>query len=311
MIRAVNVRQLRYFLQIAELRSFTRASMVLHVAQPALSRQIRQLEEEFETPLFHRSERGVTLTDAGRLLRDRAADILRRLDGLRDEIGSQASTPVGEVTIGMPPSMRELVTVPLIAAARLRYPGLTLHVQEGISMALAEQARGGGLDYVVISDSEPLAHLEGRPLLAESMFLVGPPDAKLDAARSVSLKRVSKVSLALTSRPNSLRLIIEEALAREGLSIDLVVDTNSTTAMLDLIEAGVAWSVLPFCAVATRWRQKRLSIAPVRGLTVRWTIAHARERGLTHAADRLIALTEELTRAAVLAGHWRSAALQR
>ncbi len=307
----MNMRQLQYFLQIARVSSFSRAASVLHVAQPALSRQIRSLEDELGTPLFIRSERGVSLTDAGRLLHERAGELLNQLERLRDEVGALATSPRGEISIGMPPSMREVLTVPMICEARRRYPDLILHLHEGISMTLAEFTRSGRLDCAIVSDTEPMALLESRALLAESLYLIGPPDLRLDRSRPIGLKQVSASTLILTSRPNSLRLIVEDALSRARLPMNLVVDSNSTAAMLDLVAAGVGCTVLPYCAVAERLESAALSAAPIRNLKVSWTMIHARERGLSTAAGLIQSLLVELAGERITAGRWPTARLSR
>jgi len=305
----VNIRQLQYFLQVAELGSFTRAAGVLHVAQPALSRQIRSLEEQLGATLFNRSERGVSLTDAGRLLRDRAGELLNQLERLRDDVGAYAAAPRGEVSIGMPPSMREMLTVALIRESRLRFPHVVLHLHEGISMTLAEFARAGKLDWAVVSGTESMVLMENKPLLSEGLFLIGSPSSMSSGDRALPLKRVSDSTLILTSRPNSLRLIVEEALSKAHLPMDLVVDANSTAAMLDLVEAGVGSTVLPYCAAAERLQAGTVTGAPVRGLNVGWTVIHSRERGLSTAASVVQALLFELAQDRVTAGRWATAKL--
>lgn len=305
----MNVRQLQYFLQIAELRSFTRAANVLHIAQPALSRQIRALEEELGTTLFNRFERGVTLTETGLLLRERAAGILRDLDRLRDEIAAHGGDPRGEVSLGMPPSMREMVTVPLAGEVRARYPQVVLHLHEGISVFLNEQVRLGKIDCAVVSDLESLSQVQSEPLLSEQLYLLGPPDAALSVDRPVSLETVSSHSLILTSRPNSLRLIVENALAAQHLPLSIAIDGNSTAAMVDLVAKGLGYSVLPYCAAHEGLKHGRLSCAPVESLRVSWTLIHSRERGLSPVGAHIRALLQELIRTRVAGAGWPSAAL--
>jgi LysR family transcriptional regulator, nitrogen assimilation regulatory protein len=113
----VNLRQLSYFLQIAELQSFTRAASVLHVAQPSLSRQMQMLEHELGVLLFVRSDKGVKLTDAGVALQERASAVLQQVRQIRDEVGLQSKAPKGELSFGLPPSLCDLITVPLSASS--------------------------------------------------------------------------------------------------------------------------------------------------------------------------------------------------
>jgi LysR family nitrogen assimilation transcriptional regulator len=305
----MNVRQLQYFLQIAELRSFTRAANVLHIAQPALSRQIRALEEELGTALFHRFERGVTLTEAGVLLRERAATILRDLERLRDDIAAHGSDPRGEVSLGMPPSMREMVTVPLAVELRARHPQVVMHLFEGISVFLNEQVRLGKIDCAVVSDLEPLAQVESEPLLSEQLYLLAPASAGLRTDQPVSLEQVAEQTLILTSRPNSLRLIVENALTAAQLPLRIAIDGNSTAAMIDLVAQGIGCSVLPYCAADSGLRHGRLSAAPIEGLRVAWTVIYSRERGLSPTGALIRGLVQEMVRSRIQSGNWPNAAL--
>lgn len=305
----MNVRQLQYFLQIAELRSFTRAANVLHIAQPALSRQVRALEEELGTTLFHRFERGVTLTEAGLLLRERAATILRDLERLREDIAAHGDEPRGEVSLGMPPSMREMITVPLAGELRARHPKVVMHLLEGISMFLNEQVRLGKIDCAVVSDLEPLAQVESEPLLSEQLYLLAPPGAGLRTDQPITLEAVSEQTLILTSRPNSLRLIVENALAAAQLPMRIAIDGNSTAAMVDLVAQGIGCSVLPYCAADAGLQDGRLCAAPVEGLRVAWTVIYSRERGLSPTGVLVRGLLQELVRSRVGGGRWPSARL--
>ena len=142
----MNIRQLHYFLQVAEQKSFTRAAAVLHVAQPALSRSVRALEADLGVALFERSERGVALTDAGHLLKRRAADLLAEFAHVRDEVGARARELGGEFMFGMPPSMQHLATLPLLRAFRREHPGVLLRFTEGISVTLSEGLQAGRID---------------------------------------------------------------------------------------------------------------------------------------------------------------------
>ena len=305
----MNVRQLQYFLQIAELRSFTRAANVLHIAQPALSRQIRALEEELGTALFHRFERGVTLTEAGLLLRERAATILHDLERLRDDIAARGADPRGEVSLGMPPSMREMITVPLASELRSRHPQVVMHLFEGISVFLNEQVRLGKIDCALVSDLEPLTQVESEPLLSEQLYLLAPASAGLRTDQPVTLEKVAEQTLILTSRPNSLRLIVENALAAAQLPLRIAIDGNSTAAMIDLVARGIGCSVLPYCAADSGLREGRLSAAPIDGLRVAWTVIYSRERGLSPAGTLIRELLREMVRDRIAAGHWASATL--
>src|SRR3954468_11508887 len=130
--------QLKYFLRVAELRSFSKAADVLHVAQPAITRQIRLLEEELGVALFHRHSRGSEPTEAGQLLEIRAAELLRMADQTRVDVVSRAVVPTGTVRIGFPPSVGNLLLGSPVAAYHAKYPGVLISLVEGYNQVLQE-----------------------------------------------------------------------------------------------------------------------------------------------------------------------------
>ena len=142
----MDLRQLEYFVRVAELGSFTRASSVLRVAQPALSRQVRALEVELRQTLFERNGRGVTLTDAGRLLLAHGRGILQQVARARQELDEQRGAAAGALSIGLPPSLSRTHTAPLVEGFRARFPRATLTVLEGLSTYMLEWLQLGRID---------------------------------------------------------------------------------------------------------------------------------------------------------------------
>ena len=129
----MEIKQLRYFVQVAELGGFTRAAIVLRVAQPALSRQVRALEVELRQPLFDRNGRGVTLTEAGKRLLAHGRGILQQVERARQDLDDQRGAVSGLLSVGLPPSVSRTLTAPLVEAFRERFAGATLTVVEGLS----------------------------------------------------------------------------------------------------------------------------------------------------------------------------------
>jgi LysR family transcriptional regulator, nitrogen assimilation regulatory protein len=305
----MNLRQLRYFLSIAELRSFTRAAEVLHIAQPALSRQVRMIEDELGTQLFVRFDRGVTLTEAGELLRDRASDLLRQFDELRNDVISGVDEPRGELAVGMPPSMREMITGPLVDAYCRSHSQVTLHIQEGISVDLSKLIQDGKLDcaVIVILSEQPISKIE--PFVREQLFLVGPPEGSLELDVPVTLEQVSAKPMILTSRPNSLRLVLENALGHDRLPLNLVADGNSTEMMIELVGYGLACSVLPYCAIRNALQRGTLSAAPISDLWIDWGFITPNHRGVSTARQAFKTLLFEQATQRIESKEWLSAVL--
>src|SRR5205085_4415586 len=139
----MDLKQLDYFVRVAELGSFTRAAAVLAVAQPALSRQVRLLEVELRQTLLLRNGRGVTTTDAGKLLLDHGRGILRQVERAREDLGKVRGTLGGRVAVGLPPTIAKVMAVPLIREFRKRLPEAALSISEGLSISMQEWLLAG------------------------------------------------------------------------------------------------------------------------------------------------------------------------
>ena len=126
----MDLKQLEYFVRVAEMGSFTRASISLDVAQPALSRQIRLLEVELRQNLLTRNGRGAVPTEAGKLLLEHGRGILHQVQLTREELGAARGALAGRVSIGLPPSLSKLITVPLVLAFREHLPQAQLTLTE-------------------------------------------------------------------------------------------------------------------------------------------------------------------------------------
>ncbi|HNB44131.1 MAG TPA: LysR family transcriptional regulator, partial [Burkholderiaceae bacterium] len=132
----MNLKQLEYFVQVAELGSFSRAAQVLDIAQPALSRQVRALEIELHETLLLRNGRGVALTEPGRRLFEHGVAILQHVAQAREDMGASRDEPVGRLTVGLPPSLGRRLTLPLIDRFRSGLPRARLAVVEGLTAHL-------------------------------------------------------------------------------------------------------------------------------------------------------------------------------
>jgi LysR family nitrogen assimilation transcriptional regulator len=280
-------RQLTYFVNIADLGSFTRASAALYVAQPALSRQMQLLEEDLGVKLFKRTESGVALTEAGALLRERAGALLNQLRQVRDEVSAMSPEPQGRLHLGMPPSLFDLATVPIVAAYRSQYPRVELAITEGVSLALHHMVLDGRLDVAVLAATEPLSTLVSVPLVREQLYLIARPEDPVAVGLDVvPLSRLEGLPLVVTQHPNAMRLIAQEALKTAGITTVSVLECNSSRLIAAAVACGVGYSVVPYSGAAAEVAAGRLQAVPVEGLSVTWQLVHSRERILSTAAER-------------------------
>lgn len=305
---AMDVRQLGYFLAIAEAGSFSAAGARLRISQSALSRQVLLLERELGAPLFERYARGVHLTETGRLLQARAAPLLRQLDSLRSEITDRREIPTGEFHVGIPRSMRALLSQPVLARFLAAYPTVFLGYVEDTSALVRDRLLRGALDLGLLSSHEPAPTLDCRPFFREQMYLVGPVSAGLRPEAPVELAALDGLPLFAVSRPASLRTALESAAAAARMSLCIRAELNSTV-MLDLVAAGAGHAVYSYCGLHQHLMAGTVSAAPIRGLHIEWILATARDRPLT-LANRLFQrmLHAELAQR-IGTGDWPSAEL--
>src|SRR5271170_120680 len=178
----VDLKQLEYFRHVAELGSFTRAASFLSVVQPALSRQVRQLEIELGQNLFDRNGRGVVLTDAGTRLLEHTRGILTQIGRARQELEDQRKGDSGHFTLGLPPSLGRSVTVPMVKAFAAQLPNARLATVEGLSAYILEWLSVGRVDCALVYNAPTAPNVDLQPLLDEQLFLISPLPAR--AART-------------------------------------------------------------------------------------------------------------------------------
>jgi len=248
----MDLKQLEYFVRVAELGSFTRAAQLLGVAQPALSRQVRLLEVELRQNLLSRNGRGATPTEAGRVLLEHGRGILHQVERAREELARVRSGLAGRVAVGLPPSVARMLTVPLTRAFRQQLPDAQLSISEGLSSAMLENLRSGRLDIAVLYNPGSPSGVELHPLAEEELQLVQPrpPGLQEDPPPPpVTLAEVARMPLVIPTRPNAFRTHLESAMAAQGCIPQIALEIDGVSAILDLVADGAGCAILPRNAV--------------------------------------------------------------
>jgi LysR family transcriptional regulator, nitrogen assimilation regulatory protein len=305
----VDLRQLQYFLQVCDANSISGAAKHAHVSQPALSRQLKLLEEELGTPLFQRHSRGIAFTDAGLILRDKATKLLEAASRIRSDIMSSASQPHGVLAVATLSSLREYLIAPSLAAFSVKHNKVCFRILEGTSLAGRDAVATGNVDVAFVSTHEDLGSLGMRRLLTEQLFLVGHADAGLSRDRSVSVSALSGSNLILTARPNSLRVIVDRALQRMNVKAHVAFEVGSLEMAMHLVQLRQGFSTFPYSAVEGYYRRGLVCIAPLKNLFISWALAYSLERRLSTAARLFIDLATDYARMRVTAGNWPTACL--
>jgi LysR family nitrogen assimilation transcriptional regulator len=246
----MDLKQLEYFVRVAELGSFTKASLSLDVAQPALSRQVRLLEVELRQNLLVRNGRGATPTEAGKLLLEHGRGILHQVDRAREELGRVRGALAGRVAIGLPPSLSRVLAVPLTRAFREQLPEARLSISEGLSAHMQEWLVTGRLDIAVLYNAQPSPDIEIAPLQDEELLLVEPRAPGLTEEPPIPLTAVALLPLVIPSRPNAIRMQVEAAMAAVGVRPLVALEIDGVSAILDLVADGAGAALLSRNAVA-------------------------------------------------------------
>jgi LysR family transcriptional regulator, nitrogen assimilation regulatory protein len=298
----VEIRQLEYFVEIARQRGFSRAAAHLYIAQSALSRQISLLEQELGVALLLRTGRGVQLTEAGEVFLARAESIIRQCRQIRQEV-APANAPGGELSIGMPPSLSATLAAPLLSGLRERFPLIFVDAWIETSILLREFVIRGKLDIAVLGLAESESVLNTQALVTEDLFLVGSGAARLDPDNVVSIAEAAATPLILTSRPNSIRVLVESALKQHGVP-KIVMEVNSVPLLLELVEAQIGHTILPYSAIQASLHKQLLTASRLADLSLDWVIATSRERPLSAGAVRAQELMRQIVDEAIATGRW-------
>lgn len=258
----MDMRFLKSFLTVAEVSSMSQAAGILHVSQPALSRQIRLLEDEVGAPLFNRNGRGVTLTPAGLLMRARAEEIMHQMSLARTEVSEIARLPAGTVDIGMTPVIAQEIAAPLITHFAAHHPEVRITIVEGLSGHLCEWLSAGriGLGILDLHDRMPALHFE--PVRTEDLLLIGPGGSNM-LTRPVPLEDLPSYPLILTTRQHILRQQIDAMAQQAGLKLNIAYEIDTFNAIRQLVLEGFGYAIAPRQFVEDDVSAGRLSIAPI------------------------------------------------
>lgn len=307
----METRRLQAFIKIVDLGSLTRAAEFLCVAQPALSQQVVSLEHDFGVPLLKRSRSGVTPTPAGRALYRHAQVILKQLSQARSEVKHISAEITGVVSMGMPLSSAIMIIGPLLELMRGSYPGVQLHVSDGLTgTALRERTITGQLDIALLPGTRPLRGMGMQPLFSEQLvFVASESAAKRLPAGPVDIADLENMPLALPSRHTHLRELIEDAFAARNCPPQVIADMDMAYSLCSAVSRNLASTILP--AASARHAGAGLAIRPFKAPGIERCMSLATFEGtpLSAPAAAVYGLLLEVTTRLIVSGEWRDARL--
>lgn len=265
----LNLTQLQNFIHVVEWGSISKAAMVLNVAQPALSRQIRSLEAAFGAILLRRHSWGVELTADGGLVLEHARRILKECASAKDSVQLNRDNPGGSVYFGVPSAYAISFAPPLLERMRVRYPNITVHVVEAFSGTIYEWLVTGRLDLAILYFSKEHDAAETEPFLDEEMIALGAPGV-FGGVEAIPLAALADRRLIAPWRPHMHRLALESTFLAAGVPFSPGIEIDSLPCMMELAHRGDGIAVLPPSTVARELETGRLSgvrVAPEIRLT--------------------------------------------
>lgn len=310
----MDLRQFRNFIAIVETGSLSRAAGRVRVAQPALSSQLAQLEAELGTQLVTRTRRGVVPTASGERLYRHVRTIMRQVEEARTDVLRGREEISGTVTIGLLTSTAMLLALPLLQAARRRYPEIRLQMFESFSGYIAELLAANRLDLAILLDESRRKGIDAVPLVTEGLCLFSRRTADDDPdEETIDMRAIAGRPLILPSRSNSsLRALIDRSFSQLGIELTVVADINSLCTMRSAAQEGIADTILPSCALLpARPAGSPLLVRRLVNPGISRSLCLCRPEGepLTAAISAVIDLLVSTILEQLPAGNWRDAAL--
>ncbi len=246
----MELRQLHYFVTVAQMEHMTHASQHHHIAQSAISRQIHLLEQEIGVSLFKQKGRNLQITPAGKLFLHRVAPLLQALDQATIEVQQFQHPEKGEIRIGFPHSLGIYLLPTLLAAYRKMYPDVKFVLQQGTYPMLLRALDQNEIDLAFIS---PLPTgqdtVQGQWLFTESLHAILPPNHPLAHQKVIRLSQLQDEPFVMFSPQYSLRAIVLEACQQAGFVPRIGFEGEETDTIRGLVAAGLGVSMLPAMAL--------------------------------------------------------------
>lgn len=300
------IRHIRAFLAVARLGSFTRAAAELHVSQPTLTVQIRQLEEALKVRLFDRNKRQVLLTQVGRDLLPSLAQVLTDLEVVISASQDLANLRRGSVSIATLPSVAAGLLPMTIRRFAASFPDVAVHVSDVVADRILQLVKAEEVDFGIGSRLGPDRDIDVVDFLSDQLCVFFPEDHPLAGLPHPTLRDVAAYPLILTARGTSVRTMVDRALEKEELEIALACETNYMSSAVGLVRAGLGVSILPESAVhAAACEGIRMAAIRTPGLTRKIGIIRKRNRSLSPAAESFVQVLKDAAKVPV--AHFTSA----
>lgn len=242
----MDIKQLKYFTYVAELGSYTRASEVIDIAQPVLSRQIRQLEIELRKNLLLRHGRGVILTEAGEKLLKYSRQILQLIDAAQEDLNQIDGKIIGHITLGLPPTLARIISIDIIKSFEIEFPDASLTLTEALTINIEENINLGRIDLGLVNSPTTSPSIQTKLLASEELCLVCHTDYPINLnGNNISLLEIANIPLILPSTNNTFRVLLEKEMLKYNLKPNIAWEIDSVGIIIELVASNIGCAILP------------------------------------------------------------------
>ena len=303
----MDLKQLRSLIHIADCGSLSRAAEILRTSQPSLSLQIKHLEAELGIELLNRHARGVTLTDLGHIFCEHARTILKDVERAKDTISTHVRSPTGKVSVGLPTSACRGVSSRLIQAVAQKYPNISVHIVEAMTGTLDEWVQLGRLDVALLYDHKAFENVAWTEMMVEDLMLIAAKGNAILLRETVRFEELKDLPLVLPGKTHVLRYVIERISARMGVEPNVAIESDSLTAISQMVSLGYM-TIMPHFAMMDEIRRGEMEAVSIVEPTPSWRMSVVvSKRTINARSSKAVATTlAEEIRSMVENGIWKA-----
>jgi LysR family nitrogen assimilation transcriptional regulator len=306
----MNMKQLRYFVCIAEAGSLSKASEILNIAQPALSQQLQSLEQELGVELVTRHSRGVMANDLGLIMLHHFKTILLEIDRTHDLLRDYTLNPSGEVTVGIPTTAARALAAPLVARVNKQFPKINMHVIEAMSGSLNESLHLGLIDLTILYNPRPhlgiASTIDYTPVLREDLFFISKNKEQVNNKKTIPFAMLEGFPLVVPCYSNALARLIHDEADKCGTKLNVKFEIDSLSGIIELIDSNF-FTILPKIGISKELEQERMVATPITDPQVNWDVYIA--AAYTGSRSRTIRIVHrtllDLIKEMVKTGEWQ------
>ncbi len=252
----MELRQIHYFIAVAETTSLTKAVGRLHIAQPALSQNIKNLEEELDTRLFERSRQGMALTDSGVAFLEHARGIIRQVNRAKESVRDLDDNPSGSVSIAMPASVANVLSVPLFQLLKKNYPAIELNLVEGLTGNIRQAFEMGLYDIILGPNEDEPDNLSIERLIREDLYFISQYSGGDRNTAEIDFLDLAHYPIIISQVQHSMGQTVMKYAQEQHLDLKIISSNTALHPAIKLIEAGIGHGISPWSAIYEKYEQK-------------------------------------------------------